>query len=312
MKKLLLSLFIIFGFFASAQNQNDLGKIQLAISFSENQQNTTDFSILEKLEGKLTQLLSNSGIVSTSYNNGLLLQPSLVTIGNDVVESGMQNLNVTRILLQLLIKQDQTNIIFSSFSKELKGTGRTKELAINSAINSLKSNDPALLNFVENGKIKLQDYYQSNCMKILNNANNLQKTSRYEESLALLMSVPETASCYQSAQKSSLEVYKNYQKKLCAENIKQANMLIAERDYSSAFNALSDIGVDSPCAVQSAAIIKSIDSEISALEKKQWDMEMKIYNDAVALEKQRINAIKDIAVSFYKSQKRPNQIIIVK
>ena len=158
MKKLLLSLFIIFGFFASAQNQNDLGKIQLAISFSENQQNTTDFSILEKLEGKLTQLLSNSGIVSTSYNNGLLLQPSLVTIGNDVVEGGMQNLNVTRILLQLLIKQDQTNIIFSSFSKELKGTGRTEELAINSAINSLKSNDPALLNFVENGKIKLQDY----------------------------------------------------------------------------------------------------------------------------------------------------------
>ena len=312
MKKLILSFFMISGLFSSAQNQTDLGKIQLAISFSENQQNTMDFSILEKLEGKLTQLLSNNGIVSTSYNNGLLLQPSLVTIGNEVVEGGMQNLNVTRIMLQLLIKQDQTNIIFSSFSKELKGTGRTQELAINNAINSLKSNDSALLTFIENGKIKLQDYYQSNCTKILNDANNLKKTARYEESLALLMSVPETASCYQSAQNTSLEVYKNYQKKLCSENIRQANMLIAERDYSSAFTVLSEIGVDSPCAAQSNAVVKSIDSKISALEKQQWDLKMKIYNDAVALEKQRINAIKDIAVSFYKSQRRPNQIIIIK
>lgn len=312
MKKLLLSFFIFFGLLVTAQNQNDLGKIQLAISFSENQQNMMDFSILEKLEGKLTQLLSNNGIVSTSYNNGLLLQPSLVTIGNDVVEGGMQNLNVTRIMLQLLIKQDQTNIIFSSFSKELKGTGRTQQLAINNAINSLKSNDAALLTFIEKGKMKLQDYYQSNCTKILNDANNLKKTARYEESLALLMSVPETASCYKSAQNTSLEVYKNYQKKLCAENIRQANMLITERDYSSAFNALSEVGVDSPCAAQSNALIKSIDSKISAEEKKQWEVQMKVYNDAVALEKQRINAIKDIAVSYYKSQRRPNQIIIVK
>ena len=312
MKKLLITLFIFFSLFAYSQNNNDLGKIQLAISFSESQQNTMDYAILEKLEGKLTQLLSNNGIVSTSYNNGLLLQPSLTTIGNDLVEGGMQNLNVTRIMLQLFIKQDQSNIIFSSFSKELKGSGRTKELAVNNAINSLKSNDSALLSFIETGKVKLQDYYQSNCTSILNKAENLKKTAQYEESLALLMSIPETAFCYKSAQNTSLEVFKNYQKKLCAENIKQANMFIAEKNYSSAFSALSEIGVDSPCAAQSNTLIKSIDSKITAFEKQQWDMQKKVYSDAVSLEKLRINAIKDVAVAFYKSQTRPNQVIIVK
>ena len=36
--------------------------------------------------------------------------------------------------------------------------------------------------------------------------------------------------------------------------------------------------------------------------KKQWDLKMKVYDDKVALEKQRINAVKDIAVAYYKSK----------
>ena len=40
---------------------------------------------------------------------------------------------------------------------------------------------------------------------------------------------------------------------------------------------------------------------------------MKQYNDAVSLEKQRINAIKDITVSYYKSQTTDiNYTLIVK
>lgn len=312
MKKIVVSFFISLGFLAFSQDQSDLGKIQLAIAFTENQQSSIDHNILEKIDGKLTQLLANNGIVSTGYNNGLLLQPNLIINGNELVEGGMQNINVTRITLQLLIKQDQTNVVFSSFSKELKGTGRTQQLAINNAVNSLSANDASLISFLEKGKEKLQTYYESNCGKILNEANNLSKSGKYEESLALIMSVPETVSCYKTAQSKSLEVYKNYQKKICAENIKQANMLIASKNYSSAFQTLSEIDSESPCAAQSNSLIKTIDAKITAEEKKQWDLHVKIYNDAVSLEKQRINAIKDIAVSYYKSQKRPNQIIIVK
>ena len=37
-------------------------------------------------------------------------------------------------------------------------------------------------------------------------------------------------------------------------------------------------------------------------EKKQWDVIMKVYNDEVALEKLRINAVKEIAASYFKSK----------
>lgn len=48
------------------------------------------------------------------------------------------------------------------------------------------------------------------------------------------------------------------------------------------------------------------------LGKKQWNFQMKQYNDAVRIENQRIDAIKDIAVSSYKSQTKDlNYTVIV-
>ncbi len=48
--------------------------------------------------------------------------------------------------------------------------------------------------------------------------------------------------------------------------------------------------------------MKNAESKIDVEEKKQWDLKMKVYDDKVALEKQRINAVKDIAVAYYKSK----------
>ena len=312
MKKILIPFLTIIGILVFSQNQFDIGKIQLAISFSENQRNTFDNNQLDKIQGKLTHILSTNGIVSTSYNTGLVLQPNLIINANNIVEGGMQDINVTNITLQLLIKQDQTNIIFSSFSKELKGTGRSQGLAINNAINSLSANDTSIINFIEKGKEKLHSYYQNNCSKIIYEANNLNKSGKYEESLALLLSIPESTSCFGVAKNKSLEIYKNYEKKICSDYLKQANVSIAEKDYSSAFQTLLVIDNSSPCSSQINTLIKTIENKINADEKKQWDMQVKVYNDSVSLDKHRLNAIKDIAVSYYKSQQKTNNLIIIK
>mgnify|MGYP003692710201 CR=1 FL=1 len=312
MKKIFLFSVMLLGTFGFSQTSADIGKIQLSIHFSEEQQNSFDYELLTKLDGKLTQMLSENGLVSTDYNNGLVLQPNLIINGNEVVEGGMQNVNVTNLTLQLLIRQDQTNLVFSSYSKQLKGTGRDQYSALNNAINSLSSNDPALVKFINNGTEKLLAYYQANCNQILTKSANLEKNGRYEESLALLLSIPEKASCHKTAQTKSIETYKNYQRKNCASFIKEAKMYIADKNYESAFGVLLGIDSTSPCSAESNALVKNIESKITAEDKKQWDLQMKMYNDDVALEKLRINAIKDVAVSYYKSKTRPNQTIIVK
>ena len=78
-------------------------------------------------------------------------------------------------------------------------------------------------------------------------------------------------------------------------------------------NILSEIDPASPCFKESQNLAKTVESKVNAEEKKQYDFQMKQYNDAVSLEKQRINAIKDIAVSYYKSQTTDiNYTLIVK
>ena len=109
-----------------------------------------------------------------------------------------------------------------------------------------------------------------------------------------------------------MDLSKNYQRKNCASFIKEAKMYIADKNYESAFGVLLGIDSTSPCSAESNALVKNIESKITAEDKKQWDLQMKMYNDDVALEKLRINAIKDVAVSYYKSKTRPNQTIIVK
>ena len=119
-------------------------------------------------------------------------------------------------------------------------------------------------------------------------------------------------SAWQAEQLKSLEIYKNYEKKICSDYLKQANVSIAEKDYSSAFQTLLAIDNSSPCSSQINTLIKTIENKINADEKKQWDMQVKVYNDSVSLEKHRVNAIKDIAVSYYKSQQKTNNLIIIK
>jgi hypothetical protein len=73
--------------------------------------------VSKKIEGKLIQILAENGIAASGYNNGLIIEPNIIINNNEIVEGGMQNINVTKITLQILIKQDQTQKIFASFLK---------------------------------------------------------------------------------------------------------------------------------------------------------------------------------------------------
>jgi hypothetical protein len=126
---------------------------------------------------------------------------------------------------------------------------------------------------------------------------------QYEQALGLLMSVPEeVSSCYNQIQDKAIEAYKAYQTQKCSELIQKAKTSLAGNDFIGALNILSEIDPSATCFNEAQTIAKSAETKVKAEEKKQWDFQMKQYNDAVSLEKQRIEAIKEIAVSYYKSQ----------
>ena len=214
----------------------------------------------------------------------------------------MQNITVTTCELSLYIKQVDNNILFSSIIRQVKGSGNNKQSAITNAISKIPTSDKDFQTFIETGKGKIIQYYESKCQDIISKSESLVKMQKYEDALGLLLTVPEVVSCYSKVQGKSFEVFKAFQNQKCATKLQEAKTALATNNYNLALETLGQIDPSTICFKESQQLMKSAESKIDAEEKKQWDLQMKIYNDAVSLEKQRINAIKDVASAYYKSK----------
>ena len=100
----------------------------------------------------------------------------------------------------------------------------------------------------------------------------------------------------------SIEAYKAYQNKKCIVQLQDAKTKLAANNYNDALNILSQIDPSTPCFNESQKLIENASTKVNQEEKKQWEFQMKVYNDSVSLQQQRINAIKEIAVAYYKSK----------
>jgi hypothetical protein len=284
------------------QSTNDIGKIALSVVTPENIDGL-DASQLSKIESKISQIVTASGLAASGYNNNFIIYPKFAIYESNVVEGGMQNITVVTAELSLFIKQVDNNLVFSTISRQLKGSGSSKQLAITNAVSKIPISDPEFKTFIETGKSKIIQYYESKCSDIIKQSETLVKMHQYEQALGLLMTVPEeVSSCYNQVQDKAIEAYKAYQTQRCAEMIQKANTLLAGNDYIGTLDVLSEIDPSATCFNEAQKIAKLAEPKVDAEEKKHWDFQMKQYNDAVGLEKQRIEAVKEIAVSYYKSQ----------
>lgn len=303
MKKI-FSLFCILalGLGSHGQSVDDVGKISLSVVMPENLEGL-DASQLSKLETKIMQILTSSGFASTGFNNTFVIYPKFAVIQTDVVEGGMQNIHVVNADISFFVKQVETNVLFSSISKTIKGSGTTKKAAMSDVIAKIPTKDPELNAFIEASKRKIIKYYELNCSNLMKKSDGLVQMQQYEQALGLLMSVPqEVSSCYGQAQAKAIQVYKVYQSQQCATSVQKAETALAANDYHGALEILSKIDPSATCFKKAQSLVKSVETKIDAEEKKQWDFQMKAYNDAVSLEKKRIDAVKDMAVAYYKSQ----------
>ena len=286
---------------ALSQNDNNIGKISLSVIMPDNLEGLS-IGNLSKLETKITQIITSTGLAATGYNNNFVIYPKFAIYETSIVESGLQDITISNCEISLFIKQVDNNVIFATISKPLKGSGKDKQISITNAITKINIKDLDFQSFINSGKNKIIAYYESKCGDIISKSESLVKMQDYEQALGLLMTVPDEVSCYNKVLQKSIEAYKLYQDQKCIVQLQKARTQLASNNYHDALNILSQIDPSTPCFKESKNLIESAASKVDQEEKKQWDVLMKVYNDEVALEKLRINAVKEIAVSYYKSK----------
>jgi hypothetical protein len=111
--------------------------------------------------------------------------------------------------------------------------------------------------FIETGKTKIIQHYESKCNDIFNKAESLFKAEEFEKSIALLLSIPEELSPgYSTAQKKSLEVYKVFKEKQGIKFLANAKMEFEKGNFVEGLNQLQKIDPSSAMYVDSLNLIK--------------------------------------------------------
>jgi hypothetical protein len=312
MKKNIIFVFLFFIQITSFCQVNEIGKITISVVMPNNVDGLNQAN-LQKLENKILQILTNNAIGATGYKNDFVIYPMFEIYESKSVEGGLENLVMLNSQLSLYIKNVKSNLVFATINKSLVGTGKDKQQALTNSISRINVNDKDFQSFIEVGKNKIVAYYAANCDDMIRNAESLSQKQEYEQAIGLLLSIPKEVSCYKKATDKSIEVYKAYQNQKCLVQLQNAKTELSGNNYSSALNILSHIDPSTNCNKEAQALIQKIEPKVDAAEREALKIQMKIYDDAVQLEKQRIQAVKDIAVAYYnRTQPTYNYLYIIK
>lgn len=259
-----------------------------------------------KIESRITSLLSANGLSGKGWNKSFAITPQFEIYDERKVE-GMQNIFVIDAEIDLQIKNMIDGVIYSSYNLRLVGSGKTRELAINSAIRNLPLKDDEVAQFIESAKTQIIKYYNSRCPEILSKAQALSETKNYSTALAVLMQVPEEAgNCYTQVTNKSISIYNLLMEQNCQKQLQLAKTNEASNNYKLALSNLSKIDPNTSCASEALQLINQLALKVDEREKQDWDMALMRYNDQRALQMFQLKTMKEITLAEFKS--RPKEV----
>lgn len=308
MKKIFFTLLILICFKSFSQNSNQSDfKIPLKIILPENLDHLNARQ-LSAINTKITNLVTQTGLSGGEYaNTSFVIFPKILIGDMEMAETGMTNVYKISIDVSLYVKDVENDIIYASTTLTLNGNGLSKDLAIASAIKSFPLQSDNLDLFFKISKTKIINYFNSNFNKILDKAQSYASQQNYELAIATIYNIPEQVDCYSTALRKIDAFYRSYQNKICNSKLQRAKTLVGGRDFRAALDELSNLDPLTNCKTESEKLIAKCFTNISNDQIRDYKLSMMIYQNEAELEKRRINAVKDIAVAYYKSQ--PSTII---
>lgn len=279
--------------------------------FSPEQMDGLNESQLGKINTKIEQICSLSGISSGYTPEGFAIYPVFEIYEDETVEGGMQNVYSVKAQMTLFIKQ-YNGVLVGSVSKTYSGFGKSKNQAVVNAIQNINPKEPAFKRFMDTSKEKIVDYYRTHCGQMIDKADMFASQEKYDEAIALLMSIPENVSCYSNVLVKVSKLYELIIEQRAQYFYSIAQTAYASRDYERMAFAIAQISPKSQLYPEAEKLISSMNEKFTAEEKRNWDFKMQQYNDELKLEKQRISAVKEIAKAYYQNKPDITYNLIIK
>lgn len=302
MKKIILSLIVLaLGVNLNAQNSqgktDDLGRIALA-AIVPDQATDIPSAAHQVLANKMQQIAVQNGLGASAANPRFCIVPLVNVLSKEITPTAppMQALSLD---ITFYIVDAASQVIFSQTSVQVKGVGQTEDKAFMQALKNVNVKAGQFKGFVEKGKEKIVEYYNSQCDVVLKGAQALAGQKKYEESLFTLLSVPDVCrECFDKSMDLSTEIYKQYANYKCTEYMAGAKAAWANMNADKAAEFLGKITPDMECYEQAVMLTDEITQKQLADGANVWDFKMKQYDDSVEKEKLMIQAGKEVVMTW--------------
>lgn len=309
MKKIILTLTVLLSFSFFAQNtekKNDDKERVVIAAYVPRQIVNMPEEARSTLTNKLNQIVTNNGLGGSASNERFILTANIALLSKDITPTAPP-MHAYTVDVQLFIGDGIEGTKFASVSKKYKGVGETETKAYISALKNLKTDDPSFKAFIDEGKKKIVEYYNSKCDFIIKEAQTLEAKQEYQQAIYKLTSVPQVCKeCFDKCQALVGPMYKKYIDFKCRKDMNEAtNIWSTNQDYSGAEKAsqiLNKIDPNSSCYKDAVALSEKIAKRIKEIDQREWNFMLKQQQDAVDIDKALINAARDIGVAYGENQ----------
>lgn len=292
-------------FKSSAQNKagkaDDLGRIVLN-SYVSDQIEGLPASAEKMLENKMSQITTKNGVGGSALIPRFIITPNVTVLTKDLTATAPPMTALT-LEITLYIGDGIDGTKFASESIEVKGVGTNETKAYIEAIKQIKPANPTIQEFVNTGKEKIVEYYNSKCDFIIKEAQTLEAQNEFEAAIYTLTSVPEVCKeCYDKCMDAVAPIFKKQIDRDCKMKLQEAQGIWnAAQDMDAAERAgaiLASVDPEAACFNEVKALSNKIAAKVKEIDDREWKYILK----EQAQESERIKAIRDIGVAYGNNQ----------
>lgn len=294
---------------------DDFGRVALNPYVSE--QAKLPAEAKAQLETKLKQIASNYGMAGSVANPRFIITANISMTTKDIIPGPPQQI-AQSLDITLFIGDAIENKIFSNIVISSNGVGTNENKAFIDAIKQINTKNKKIETFIEEAKTKIIAYYSTQCDFITQQVVALKQQEKYAEAIYTLSQIPEICKdCYFKALNEMAVIYDLKINNEANSLLKNANSVWSaspnEQGAREAINYIMKINPQAKCYPDASKLLNTINTKIIADEKerlrkqeeydkRQQQIDAENAKTQAELEKQRINAYREIAVEYAKNQ----------
>ena len=267
------------------------------------------------LKDRLNSAITKVGFGGEGSNPRFIVGPSVNILTSDLTATAPPKYACTY-EINFMVVDVQTETVFSSYKSEFKGVGDSEEKAFMSGARNLNFINQGFMKFLKESEQKIFKYFESNCSKIVAEAESEAKMRNYDMAFSLVNSIPSEAdSCFMMVQDKKLEFFNLALNSSCADILNKMRAELGKFNDPSAsgFNSeamdyYSMIDSKSDCYADAQKEYKVYISKLNPKAKRDWQQKMQVYKDTIALIKFREEAKMEQTKMAYEFQTKMKEV----